>query len=237
MGESFRVGDVLRVACPFTEVRVAGFGYDHVAVEWPWWEVDPDCDWIVWNGQVALPLDQDGDGGLFRTDPAPGRLRAGEVCRVGIPPTVVQVIDVAHYDPPQETGRLPRPRLELVVLPYGESQHPELEYQGEGLNPGDGIPVAYELLFRPHAWLVEGDEVADAAGRAWRFDGPWRWYPFDGVAEEPPSWPLTLLTRDGREPTPAQAEAVARATAAGDHAGESARWSELTGATPPPPGR
>ncbi|WP_308130198.1 hypothetical protein [Kitasatospora aureofaciens] len=203
------------MSCPFTEARVAGFGRGH-----------------EWNGQVALPVDQDGDGGLFRTDPAPAQLRPGDPCRVGIPPTVVHVIDVEHYDPPRETGRLPRPRLEVVVLPYGESHDPAREHQGEGLNPGDGIPVRYELLFRPYACLSAGDEVADAAGRAWRFDGPWSWHPFDGVADGLPRWPLTLLTRGGREPAPPEAAEVAQVTAAGGHDDELARWSKAFGATP-----
>ncbi|MFD5061672.1 MULTISPECIES: hypothetical protein [unclassified Streptomyces] len=133
--------------------------------------------------------------GLFRTDPAPHRLTTGDMCRVGIPPTLVHVIDVAHYSPPQETGRLPRPSRLVVVLPAGLSFDSRLEEQGESFDPDDDIPLAFDLTFRPYAFLEPGDEVADKAGRAWRFDGPWDWHPFDGAEPHEPAWPLSLLTR------------------------------------------
>ncbi len=164
----FRVGDVVRISCPFTEAQVTGkrkYG-GQVVVEWPWWSADPDCDWIHWNGRVAVDGDpglDDGHRGLFRTDPAPERLTAGDTCHVGIPPTLVHVIDVAHYDPPQETGRLPRPRRETVVLFAGRSYDSRLEEQGESLDPDDDIPVAFDLVLRPYAFLEPGDEIADAA--------------------------------------------------------------------------
>lgn len=97
--------------------------------------------------------------------------------------------------------------------------------------PGDGIPIVFELLFRPCACLVVGDEIADAAGRAWRFEAPWDWHPFDGCEPSGPRWPLTLLTRDGRADETAAA-VVSRATRVGSHAAELARWVELTHARP-----
>ncbi len=79
---------------------------------------------------------------------------------------------------------------------------------------------------------MAGDEVADAAGRAWRFDAPWDWHPFDGQEPSEPAWPLSLLTRDG-QPDDAAATVVARATRSGSHEQELARWVELARPDPP----
>ncbi|WP_181449735.1 hypothetical protein [Streptomyces cyaneus] len=231
----FRPGDVLRVSCPDAPARVAGIGRDHICLEWPWWQVDPACDWIRWNGQVALPLRNepgDRETSLFRTDPPTDRLTAGDTCRVGIPSTVVHVARVDRFDPPLETGRLPRPHLSLTLLRAGEAHHPELEEQGEEFVPEDDIPFVLELLLRPYAFLEPGDEVSDAAGRAWRFDGPWAWEPFDGAEPHTPVWPLTLLTREGSPLDPDAPDPVARATATGSHASEATRWQALTGVSP-----
>lgn len=205
-----------------------------MVVEWPWWEVDPECDWIEWNGQVALacdPASYEGDLELFRTERPAQDLEVGAVCRVGIPPTVVHLMGVERFEPPLETGRLPRLGRQVMVLRAGQSHDPDLEWQGYEIAPDDGVPIALDLLLRPYACLVAGDEVADAAGRAWRFDAPWDWHPFDG--EEPPSpvWPLRLLTRDGRADDTAAA-VVARATRTGSHDQEPARWVEPTQARP-----
>ncbi|UUU36568.1 hypothetical protein JIX56_45910 [Streptomyces sp. CA-210063] len=104
----FRVGDVLSVACPYTATRVErGLTWDHLAVRWPWWEIDTGSESAHWNGIVALGV---GSGGhvspdvereLFRTDPPPEQLKEGDVCRVGVPPTVVHVTAVDHHDPPR----------------------------------------------------------------------------------------------------------------------------------------
>ncbi|MEV5343443.1 hypothetical protein AB0K93_33975 [Streptomyces sp. NPDC052676] len=88
---------------------------------------------------------------------------------------------------------------------------------------------------RPYAFLRPGDEVADIAGRAWRFDGPWNWTPFDG---EPvgagPEWPLALLTRAGTPCSVEDAEAVATSTASGSHQKTVRVWTSLTKASPTP---
>ncbi|MFJ8883113.1 hypothetical protein ACIRJR_06850 [Streptomyces sp. NPDC102402] len=112
----FRVGDVLSVACPFTVTTVErGVTWDHVSVRWPWWEIDSGNEFAHWNGIVALGVDGGGsiasetEPELFRTDPPPEHLKAGDVCRVGVPPTVVHVTGVDHHDPPLETAWLPRP--------------------------------------------------------------------------------------------------------------------------------
>ena len=95
----FRVGDVLLVACPFTVTRVAqGVMWDHVSVQWPWWEIDTENEFAHWNGVVALGVNSGGsvspgvEAELFQ-------LKAGDVRRVGVPPTVVHVTDVEHHAP------------------------------------------------------------------------------------------------------------------------------------------
>jgi hypothetical protein len=210
-----------------------------VVVEWPWWSLDPDCDWIEWNGRVALagdPASHEWDNELFRTEPAAQHLAVGATCRVGIPPTIVHVVSVEHFDPPHETGRLPRPHRYVVVLRAGQSYDAALEEhdveQGCEIDPDDDIPIVFDLLFRPYAFLITGDEVADAAGRAWRFDAPWDWQPFDGDEPHEPVWPLTLLTRGGRADETTAAAAVAHATRTGSHRQELARWAELAQAKP-----
>ncbi|KAA6215851.1 hypothetical protein [Streptomyces filamentosus] len=244
----FRVGDVLSVSCPFTPARVEReVRWGHLAVRWPWWEIDESRAFGYWNGVVALGVG-DGDEGpgtepeLFRTDPPPEGLGAGDPCRVGVPPTVVHVTAVEHHDPPLETAWLPRPVLTVAVLPRGLSyrEFPDdshLNGTGYFLHPGDGIPFAFELLMRPYACLVPGDEVADAAGRAWRFGGPWDWTSFDGEpAGEGPGWPLVLLARAERPCSPSgpEAAAVASGTATGSHQETLRAWTALTGASPTP---
>jgi len=152
----FRSGDVLRISCPFTPAVVTGVSNDHVAVRWPWWQADPELDWIEWNGDVAIARDHGTPGWadeLYRTEPPAEHLRIGESCRVGIPPTIVHVIEVQYFDPPLETGWLPRPNRELLVLREGVSQNWDLVDQGYGLNPDDDIPLEFELVFRPNALL------------------------------------------------------------------------------------
>lgn len=226
----FRIGDVLSVACPFTPTRVErGVTWDCVSVRWPWWDIDSDSDFFHWNGIVALGVDSGGhvapevQAELFRTEPPPQHLKAGDICKVGVPPTVVHVTAVDHHDPPLETGWLPRPQQTVTVLRRGLSyrEFPDeshLNGTGYTIHPGDGIPFTFEVLMRPYASLRLGDEVADAAGRAWRFDGPWAWTAFDGEpVGEGPEWPLILLTRAGTPCSVERAEAVAASTANGSH--------------------
>ncbi|WP_091664699.1 hypothetical protein [Micromonospora auratinigra] len=236
MAASFRVGDVLRLSCPYTPATVAGTSPDHISVRWPWWAVDPESDWIRWNGDVALvrsAASPEWADELFRTVPPAEGLRPGEHCRVGIPPTLVHVMAVHRFDPPLETGRLPRPRTHVVVLPAGRSQDPMREEQGYEIDPDDDIPIRIELVFRPYAFLQSGDELVDRNERAWSFHGPWDWYAFDGGAPGTPAWPLTLLARDGTA-DPDAAAVIGRATADGSHAQELDRWKALTGAEPAP---
>ncbi|MCX5015209.1 hypothetical protein OG765_30270 [Streptomyces sp. NBC_00555] len=92
--------------------------------------IDTDSAFFHWNGIVALGVDSGGyvsaEAGaeLFRTDPPPEHLKAGDACRVGVPPTVVHVTAVDHHAPPLETGWLPRPELTVAVLRRGPAQAP-----------------------------------------------------------------------------------------------------------------
>lgn len=235
MSEQFRVGDVLTVSCPFTESEVAELRPGYAAIKWPWHRVDPDTPQFRWNGQRAISTDPthvDWKHELFRTEPAPRHLKVGMVCRVGIPLTVVHVIGIAAFDPPQKNGTLPRPSLLLGVLPAGQTEEPGYEDQGSSINPDDDIPIDIELLFRPYAFLEYDDQLTDREGRSWRFDGPWRWHCEDDGAAPAPEWPLTLTDRYG-ELDLADASAIHEATETGSHATEVARWSRLTDATPP----
>lgn len=128
----------------------------------------------------------------------------------------------------------------MTVLPRGQSyrEFPDeshLNGSGYTIHSGDGIPFTFELLVRPYASLQVGDEVADIAGRAWRFDGPWDWTAFDEEpAGEGPAWPLVLLTRAGTPCSAKDAEAVAASTASGSHQETVLDWMALTEASPTP---
>lgn len=230
-GARFRPNDVLELECPFTETTVVDISHSYVFVRWPWLEVDPQAKNMRWNGQRALPTSEDRDWEVFRTEPVEAALKAGDTCRVGIPPTVLHVLAVHHFDPPLVTGMLPRPAAYLEILRQGETHDPELEDQGYALDPAGGEPIRFELLFRPYAFLEPGDEVVDQDQRAWRLYAAWDWCPFDQARPSTPTWPLALLSRNG-EPTPEEAAAVARATESGSHAEELERWTKLTLARP-----
>ncbi|OJF14087.1 hypothetical protein [Couchioplanes caeruleus] len=231
----FRTGDVLEIFCPFTEARVAGVSAGDVSIRWPWWRNDADVEWIDWNGNVAIAGGPDTPGWsneLFRTEPPAELLQVGADCRVGIPPTVVHVIEVQRFDPPLETGRLPRPHREIVVLTRGVSEDLNAVEQGIGLNPDDDIPLMIRLVFRPYAFLDLGDDVADRHGRAWCFDGPWEWRAYDGQGGTP-AWPLTLLTGGDGLGDAKRSATVSTATQTGSHEIEVERWRRAAHAEPP----
>ncbi|WP_406859058.1 hypothetical protein ABZO31_01920 [Streptomyces sp. HUAS MG47] len=231
MNHDYRSGDVLKLECPFAEATVTGVTRFYVSVRWPWLKVDPQAEAFGWNGQRALPMPNAREWEIFRTEPVETVLEPGDTCQVGVPATVVHVQAIHHFDPPLVTGLLPRPASYVEVLQQGETYDPDLEDQGYTIDPDGGEPIGIELLFRPYAFLEPGDEVADRNGRAWRFDAAWDWYAFDGEQSGSPAWPLALVFRRG-EPSPEEAAAVARATAAGSHADELERWTELTLARP-----
>jgi hypothetical protein len=232
----YRSGDVLRISCPFTETTVTHLTSFYVSVRWPWNRVDPDAERIRWNGSRAIATDPssfDGMQDLYTLEPGLPELADGDTCRVGIPPTIVHVIDVTHFEPPLVTGWLPRPRRLLTVLKAGQSEEPGFDDQGLSIDPDGEVPFDIDLLLRPYDFLDIGDEIADANGRAWTFHGPWNWQPFDALPGTDPAWPLTLLHRAGTAQEVAAAH-VAGATASGSHDAVLSQWRELAGADPVP---
>lgn len=79
---NFRVGDVLTVSCRFARSRVESLKWDTLELVWPWRERDPDSEFARWNGVVGLGIDantfQWHELELFRTEPAPEHLTAGD---------------------------------------------------------------------------------------------------------------------------------------------------------------
>ncbi|MBM7437997.1 hypothetical protein [Streptomyces sp. HB132] len=148
--QDFRVGDVLRVSCPPAQGRVVDvFPFD-VAVEWPWAQIDPQSQ-FRWNGQRAFATDPDSPDwttSLFKTDPEPWKLHAGDSCLVGMPETLVRITGIHRCEPPQDVGWLPRPHTMLGVVPA--------DYPGEALSEDDvdtiyldsAAPVTIELVSR-----------------------------------------------------------------------------------------
>lgn len=233
---SYRPGDVLRISCSFTETTVTHLARSYVSVRWPWNRIDPDAERIRWNGSRALAIDPasfDAVNDLFTLEPDPSTLVDGAACRVGIGPTIVHIIDVTHFDPPQTTGWLPRPRTLVTVLKAGQSEKPGFDDQGLSIDPYGEVPFKIEMLARPYEFLEIGDEISDADNRAFTFHGPWNWQPFDARFGTSPVWPLTLLNREGASDG-AAAAVVAEATATGSHAAVLGRWRQLAEADPAP---
>jgi hypothetical protein len=231
----YRAGDVLRLSCPPQETHVTSMSRFHFAVRSPWNEPDPESE-FRWNGDLAFRNDSahlEWRGQPYRTDPEPDELSAGSPCVIGIPPTVAYVLYVAKYAEPRDVGHLPRPRAHLAMVMHGETEDPDWEDQGFGIDPDDpDIEIA--LLHRPYSWLETGDEVADAREQGWRFFSPWIWEPVGAeTTATAPTWPLKLVSRGG-DPLPGDAARVAGATATGSHRDEQARWTTFTGAEPPP---
>lgn len=242
----FRPGDVVRVSTPFVETTVTGVTGAEVRLRWPWLRNDPRSDYDWSRAEFTFPVDEQARF-LYRTEPSMGQLTLGQRCRVGIPPTIAQVLDVILLHAPEDTGMLPRPSGWLLVLPAGMSFDPadpvgmrlELIAAREPDGPTPGVemaePTRIELLFRPYAFLADGDVVTDVRGNRWRFQAPFWWRSLDDRARPAaaPAWPLRLAPDDGKADARRGAE-VAAATAAGSHADEVGRWSKLVGAKPVP---
>lgn len=235
----FRPGDVLRISCPFAETEVDKATRYMIGVRWPWARIDPASRYR-WSGGAGFDFDEF-HLTLFRIEPDPTTLRPGDRCRVGIPPTLVHVLQVRAWSPDRDIGSLPREGVGLTLLPQGVAHDLGNLDEASYLNPYGAEPVRVDLLLRPYAFLEDLDVVADQQGRRWEFVRPYWWVELDrddqreGLPEAlaAPAWPLTLLThRGGVGPTPAEAEAVARATAVGSHEEEVGRWSQLTRVEP-----
>ncbi|MEU8773474.1 hypothetical protein [Streptomyces sp. NPDC048606] len=121
-----------------------------VSAEWPWAEIDPQSQ-IGWNGRRAFAVSADSSEwtmSLFKTDPEPWNLRTGDSCLVGIPETLVRIIDIGRYDPPQDVGWLPRPHTMLVVVPADHPDEALSEDDGDTLDLDSAAPVTIELVSR-----------------------------------------------------------------------------------------
>ncbi len=148
--QDFRVGDVLRVSCRQAQGQVAHVSRLYVSVEWPWAEIDPQSQ-FRWNGQRAFAASADSPEwtmSLFKTDPEPWNLHVGDSCLVGIPETLVRIIDIGRYDPPQDVGWLPRPHTMLVVVPADYPDEALFEDAGDTIDLDSAAPLAVELVSR-----------------------------------------------------------------------------------------
>lgn len=251
----FRPGDVLRISEPFVETTVTNADETMVVLRWPWRRVDPASQY-GWMGGESAFLFRELHKSLYRTDPPMRQLRPGQRCRVGIPPTLFHLASIWLLDEPLDRGWLPRPSGWLIVLPVGATFDPTDREAGIGVpliaaldpdgRPTPGVevaePIRTELVYRPYAFLDDGEVVTDASGRTWRFEVPFWWQELDdpvtGTWLTPrwigaPRWPLTLAPGI-TEPDPKRGGDVAAATAAGSHADEVARWQRLTRAEPVP---
>jgi hypothetical protein len=250
----FRLGDVLRISGPFVETTVTDVDEFMVVLRWPWRRVDPASDYGWMGGEFAFPF-RELHKTLYRTDPPMQELRPGQRCRVGIPPTLFHVASIWVLDEPLDRGWLPRPSGFLTVLPVGATFDPtdrestiavELVAAWGPDGPTRGVevaePIRMEVVYRPYAFLDDGDVVTDSSGRTWRFEVPFWWQELDGPATGrwltprwigAPRWPLTLASGN-TGPAPVRSGEVAAATAAGSHADEVARWQRLTSAEPVP---
>jgi hypothetical protein len=234
----FRVGDVIQVECPFAATEVDEASPYSIGIRWPWVQRYREAG-HVWNGEVGFSF-KELHVTPFRVEPDPATLRVGDCCRVGIPPTVGHVVEVHAWYPDRDLGWLPGESVLLTLLPPGVSNELRNRDREFGLNPYGPEPIRVELLLRPYAALEDLDVVADRDGRRWEFYRPYWWVELDrdDIRAGPPetlagpAWPLALRRRGGVEPTPAQAEAVARATADGSHEDEMARWRALSGVEP-----
>jgi hypothetical protein len=138
-----RPGDLLRVSCPMTRTRVADISRFYASVKWPWCQIDPSSQ-FRWNGQRAFSRTAESYewiGSLFRTDPEPWHLSAGDECYVGIPETLVQLVSIHRWDPPQDTGWLPRPNVMLVVIPPEHPEYADLEDAGDSIAIPSAEPI------------------------------------------------------------------------------------------------
>lgn len=147
--QRFEVGDVLLVSCPFVRMRVVHVTASDVSVEWPWAPIDTESE-IQWNGLREIPrTTRHGEwGGLFQVDARTGHLKAGDSCSVGIPETVVRVIDIGRFDPPADVGWLPRPHTMLIVLPVGHPHNPHAEEEGDTIDLESAAPLKIEPVSR-----------------------------------------------------------------------------------------
>lgn len=186
----FRPGDVLRVSCPLRETEVVSANRFDVCVRWPWrWLHDAQVrrdqasgvDNSTWWGQLCFDRDRacpDADH-LFQFDPGLAVLQAGDRCRVGIPPTIVHVLDVSSWCVASRWSLEPPASLAVHVFPHGVPHDLGPDDLLDSLRPYQHEPIRVELLFRPYPHLRDLDVVGDRDGRRWAFCAPWWWVELD----------------------------------------------------------
>jgi hypothetical protein len=247
----FRPGDVLRVSCPLRETEVVDANRSHVCVRWPWrWLQEAQdrqdqasgVDNSKWRGQLCFDRDKDHPdaGWLFQFDPGLPVLVAGDRCRVGIPPTIVHVLDVFSWWVPHRWSLDPPGSLAVQVFPQGVPHDLGRDDLLDSLRPYEREPIRVELLFRPYPHLRDLDVVADRHGRRWAFCAPWWWVELDRDDASQglpaplagPAWPLTLLAGTDGDAQAERAAQVTQVTAEGEHASHLAAWSRLAAAAP-----
>jgi hypothetical protein len=246
----FRPGDVLGVSCPPREADVPKADRFQVFVRWPWrWLEDSQTDWDEaagfnpdWKGLMGLDRDKDHPdaGWLFRFDPGLEVLQAGDRCRIGIPPTIVHILDAFSWCLPDRGSQEPPASLMVQVFPQGVPHDLGRDDLLDTLRPYEREPIRVELVFRPYPHLRDLDVVADRHGQRWAFCPPWWWVELDHDDRDRlpaplagPAWPLTLLAdAENGDPPPDRAAQVARVTAQGEHASHLAAWSRLAAAAP-----
>lgn len=184
----------------------------------PWPQEGPDQkDLSFYTG-----LDRDPALLLYQIEPAAHLLEVGDTCQVGIPPTIVYVIDIVA----PETA-MPSALEQLRVARAGLTYGPWPSVRPWTITPQADLFISVDFLFRPYAFLEAGDEFADRYGQVWRFEEPWDWRRvYAGGSTSAPVWPLVLLTLDG---PPGRAAKIRELTSTGTHEDEIARWRPKPG--------
>ncbi|MEV0622294.1 hypothetical protein AB0I81_53880 [Nonomuraea sp. NPDC050404] len=210
------IGDILQLSCDPISVPILDTSSHYVTVRLPWHQVDPESEY-GWDGNHQLPRHLDSaewSATPFRFEGNPMLFVPGENRVISIPRTITYVAGIEQFDQPLDIGWLPRPTKTVSLLPQGEEWSELSEEQGFSYNlPGDEF-ISVERLFRPYAYLEDGDALLDSRGVTWRFKRPWLWEAADGEAGILPEWPLALQ-RSGR-------------TSTTSHFDELRRWEEYS---------
>ncbi|MFF0462920.1 hypothetical protein [Streptomyces mexicanus] len=141
--ESLQIGDLVKISLAMTPTRVTRVDPYYAYVEWPWHEIDPEsrCQWDGSRAFARNPDSQDWVDSPYRTDPEPWHLTENSTCRVGIPETIAQVVDIHRCEQAQDVGWLPRPRLMLGIIPADRSEYIDDEDAGDTLYFPSGEPI------------------------------------------------------------------------------------------------
>ncbi|MEU8248428.1 hypothetical protein [Nonomuraea sp. NPDC048916] len=227
------IGDAVQLSCDTVLVPILDISGDYITTRLPWYQVDPASE-FGWDGTRRLPRNPDAGEWLatpFRFQEDPTSFVPGETRPLSIQGIVAYVARVEHFDQPLDVGWLPRPTVSSALLLQGNVPVPFAEDQGFSYNlPGDEF-MNVELLFRPYAFLEEGDVILDARGLTWRFSRPWLWEMEGGSGNDAPEWPLTL--RSPINPSSSsRRRRISQATRTGSHVDELTRWEQMSHVRP-----